>query len=54
MEGQVLISWYSDWVHGRLVSFGEVRLHIHDIVVQHPDVRGGDSVRVVQCGRSPS
>ena len=54
MEGQVPIGWNSGWFDACLVPSGEVGLHIHDTVVQHPHVCGGDSVRVVECGRSPT
>ena len=54
MEGQVPLSRNSDRVDGGLVSVGEVGVHFHDTAVQHPDVRGGDSVCVVERGRSPS
>ena len=50
MEGQVPVRWNSDWVDGDLVSSREVGVHICDTAVQHPDVRGGDSIRVVECG----
>jgi hypothetical protein len=54
MEGQVPVGWSSGRVDAGVVSSGVVRLHFRDTSVQHPDVRGGDSVCVVECGRPPS
>ena len=53
VEGQVPLGWNSGHIDAGLVSFGEVWLLFYDTAVQHLDARGGDSVRVVECGLSP-